>query len=252
MAASGKNKYSKRFNAHPGRIELIQKDFKDLIEDQGARVRITPSILCPNRSGLGDTNHVLNCPVCGGDEAVDITEGAIEDWAVIQTIKLDKQFQVQGIWDLKDAMITTMPEVRLYYWYKIEVLDSASVYNQVLLRGSGDQDGLRYIPAATATDTPYYVIDSNGTTYKLNKHYKIVDQKIEWRTVVRPPEGQLYSVQYPILPTFRVLELLHENRYYFDTFKRADKVPIQMPQQAVIRWDYLARGSGANPTLNGT
>jgi hypothetical protein len=251
---ASKNRYNKRANSHPGRIELIRKDFENLIEDQGARVRVTPSILCPNRTSLGDTNHVLKCQICGGDEAIDLPNEAVEAWAFIQAIKFDKQFQVQGIWDLKDAMISMMPEIRLYYWYKIEIIDFASVYNQLISRGTGDKDRLRYKPAEITTDTPYYIIDSAGTTYKKEKHYKIVGQDIEWRTVVRPSTGKLYSFAYPVLPTFRVLELMHENRYYYETFKRPanDKAPIQMPQQAVIRWDYLAKDSGANPTLSGT
>lgn len=243
---SGTNRYPKRINAKPGRIQLHQKDFDNLIEDQGVRVRITPSILCPNRTSLDDTNHVLKCPVCDGYQTVDMTDGIVEEWAFIQGIKLDKQFQVQGIWDLKDAMVSVKSSIRLYYWYKIEILDSSSNYNQVVERGSADRDKLRYIPTVTATDTPYYLVDSNGTTYKKDKHYKIVDQEIEWKTVIRPESGKLYSFIYPVLPTFRVLELLHENRFYFDDYKRADKVPFQFPQQAVIRWDHLARGSGLN------
>lgn len=244
---SGTNRYPKRKPTHPGRVELIQKEFDNLIEDQGVRVRITPTVLCPNRTSLDDTNHVLKCPVCFGHQTVDIVDGAIEDWAFIQGIKLDKQFQMQGIWDLKDAMISTKSHIRIYYWYKVEILDSASNYNQIIERGTSDRDSLRYIPVVTATDTPYYLVDSAGNFYKKDKHYRIVDQQIEWKTVIRPEEGKLYSFIYPVLPTFRILELLHENRYYFDSFKRADKAPIQMPQQAVMRWDHLARGgSGLN------
>jgi len=252
---AGGNKYSKRSPSKPGRISLVRKEFDNLIEDQGTRVKITPSILCPNRDKLGSTNHVLDCPVCSGDEAVDITESAIEDWAYIQSVKLDKQTNVQGIWDLKDATITVQHEIRLYYWYKIEILDFASVYNQIIKKEAvGVGDRLRYVPATVTTDTPYYLIDNAGVTYAKDKEYKITDQTVVWRTGFSTPTiGSLYSLAYPVRPTFRILELIHDNRYYYEDFKRTDKVPIQMPQQAVMRWDYLANGSGSNtPIPTGT
>jgi len=241
------NRYPKRTPSKPGRVALVREEFDNLIEDQGVRVRITPSILCPNRTDVEGTNHKLNCPVCGGDEAVDIPGAAVEDWAFIQAIKLDKEFQVQGVWDMKDAMVSTKSDTRLYYFYKLEVLDFASIFNQVVKRGSG-ADKLRYYPATVTTDTPYYLIDSAGVTYTKDKHYKIVDQTIEWK-VAGPTVDTLYSFVYPVLPTYRVLELLHENRYYYVDSKRPDKAPIQMPQQAVIRWDFLARNQGANERL---
>jgi hypothetical protein len=238
------NAYPKRRPSHPGRIDIIPKEFDNLLEDQGSRVRITPTALCPNRTGLHDTNHVLDCPICFGDEVLEFNDKCIEDWAFIQGIKLDKQMEVPGIFDLKDATITTRAGIRMYYWYKVEVLDFASVFNQLIMRGSGDTDKTRYNPAPNC-DTPYYCIDSAGKQYTLNEHYKVEDRKIRWTSFVRPMVGKLYSFVYPILPTFRVLELLHDNRYYYSGFKSPIKTPVQLPQQALIRWDYIAKRSGS-------
>lgn len=240
------NSYPKR-QAKPGRVDLVPKEFDDIIEDQGSRVRITPVALCPNRTSLHDTNHALDCPVCFGDEVVELTDHCVEDWAFIQGIKLNKDVAVQGIFDLKDATLTTKANIRLYYWYKVEVVDFASIFNQVLMRGSGNTDKIRYYPA-TSCDTPYYCVDSAGKQYTLNEDYK-VDQRqrlIMWTGLNRPQSGKLYSFVYPILPTFRVIELLHDNRYYYRGFKQAEKTPVQLPQQALIRWDYIAKRSGSN------
>jgi len=237
----------------------VPQEFENLIEDQGVLVRITPTILCPNRTELTDTNHVLDCPLCQGDQVIEITEQAHEEWGFIQGIKLNKELQVQGIFDIKDATITTKQKVKLYYWYKIEVLDFSAVYNQLLKRGPGDSDKLRYVPAkygATqipasaeagaekAPDVPYTLVDSKGVRYQLDKHYTVSGRDLKWKSAIRPDSGTLYTLIYPVLPTFRVLELVHEHRYYYVDFKRTSKIPVHLPQQAVIRWDYLARTSG--------
>lgn len=259
------NVRSRRAHSKPARVNLKPQEFEDLIEDQGVYVRITPTVLCPNRTDLTDTNHVLDCPLCGGNQVIDAPESAVEEWGFIQGISLEKDLQVQGIFDIKDAKITTKQRIKLYYWYKIEVLDFAAVYNQILKRGSGDLDRVRYAPAkpgATlvttavdevnsqkAPDVPYILIDSKGTRYTIDQHYTVVGQDLKWKGVKRPDPGTLYSLVYPVLPTFRVIEMLHEHRYYYVDFKRTNKVPVHLPQQAVIRWDYLAKGSGSNIPL---
>lgn len=256
------NTRPRRKNSKPARINMVPQEFENLIEDQGVFVRITPVVLCPNRTALGDTNHVLDCPLCGGDQLIEAVDLAVEDWAFIQGIKLDKEFNVQGIFDLKDAQITTKQKIKMAYWYKVEVLDFSMPFNQLLKRGSGDTDRLRYIPtfngtvrpeiketdeanAEKAPDIPWILIDSDGKSYKLDQDFAIKDRDIKWKSPTkRPKAGSLYSFQYPVLPTFRVLELMHEHRYYYVDFKRHDKVPVHLPQQAIIRWDYLAKGAG--------
>jgi len=66
------NRYAKRANAKPGRVDLIPQEFENLIEDQGVRVRITPSAVCPNRTEVEDTNHSLDCPLCHGSQIYDM------------------------------------------------------------------------------------------------------------------------------------------------------------------------------------
>ena len=240
--------FPKRQNAKPGRVDLIPQEFENLIEDQGVRVRVTAAAVCPNRTEIEDTNHALDCPICFGSQVIDI-ETCYEDWAFIQSVTLDKKFDVQGLWDMKDARITFKQGVRVSYWYKIEILDFASVFNEVLKRKSGNVDKLRY-EVATACDTPFYLVDKLGNRYTLNEHYRVDKRDLIWISAERPATGSLYTFVYPILPTFRVLELMHENRYYYRSFKRAAKEPLQLPQQAHIRLDYLANKAGTNILVN--
>jgi len=93
--------------------------------------------------------------------------------------------------------------------------------------------------------------DTDGNRFKKGIDYTIIQERfLKWTGVSRPREDTLYSISYPILPTFRVLETLHENRYYNITSKRKDRAPINLPQQAIARWDYLARNSGNRELMN--
>lgn len=229
----------KRQASKPGSVDFVPKEFDFLLEDQGTKARITPAILCPNRTELEDTNHTLDCPLCFGDEVIDLCDEAQESWVSITGIDLKKDLQVQGIFDIKDARITFQTHIRVYYWYKVEILDFGSIYNQVMKRGGGDKDRLRYV-RFNACDIPTLLMAKDGISYRINEDFRIDGQHVVWLGLKRPKAGDLYSISYPINPTFRVLELLHENRYYYVGFKQKEKVPVQLPQQAVVRWDYMA------------
>lgn len=242
------NKYPKPARK-PGRVDIDPREFDKLIEDQGVRVRIIPALLCPNRTDVADTNHSLDCPICFGENVIDIQEECIETWAYIQAIKLDKDFFVQGVFDMKDAMITVQSGVKIYYWYRIEIIDFASIFNQ-LIKATGDLDRTRYRPATELSYDKHFLIDSTGKRYRCGEDFQIEDQQIRWITANRPTVGSLYSFSYPITPTFRVLELMHESRYYYYGFKQKHKQGVDLPQQAVMRWDYIANKSGSNTLVS--
>lgn len=247
---SSKNVYTKP-TRKPGRVDFKIEEINNLIIDQGIKVLVTPTLLCPNRDRVEGTNHVLDCPVCFGDEAVDLSDESYTADAVIQSITANKQFNVQGVFDPKDARMTITSNIRLYYWYKIEILDFASIYNEVIERGAGNEDKTRYKIFTGSCDVKPYLIDSLGNTYTKDTDYEFTeDKKIKWIGLSRPALGSLFSVSYPILPTFRVLETLHDNRFYLENRKEG-MTPINLPQQAVIRWDFMASLSG-NKELLGT
>lgn len=243
------NTYAKR-PPPPPRVDLITKEFDTLVEDQGSRVRITPAILCPSRSSFsedtGDNNHPLNCEICDGSQIVDVDDESYEDWVYIQGMKLEKQFQVSEVFDVKDAFLTARAGSRLGYFFKVEVLDFGSQFNEVILRGTDDSDKVRY-PYSDPMDGSFFLLmGPDGTKYERGVDYNIVGRDLTWLTSNRPASNKLYSIIYPVLPTFRVLEFMHENRYYYDGFKRPDKVPVQLPQQCHIRWDFMAKGQGSD------
>lgn len=233
-------------------MDIIPQDFDDLVEDNGCRVRITPSIVCPRRTGsdgtveVGDSNHDLNCPLCFGSMVVDLDAVAYEDWAFIQGIKLERSWDPNSRFDIKDAMMTVRRNARIGYWFKVEVIDFGSLFNQLILRGEGDTDKLRYISTETFDGAFYALKDNDGNDFVRDVDYSVTGKILTWLTSNRPVPAKLYSFIFPVLPTFRVMETLHDNRYYYDGFRKPRKIPQQMPQQAHIRWDYLASKEGSD------
>jgi len=235
----------KRPNSKPGRISFVVPDFDKLIEDQGVKVLITPTLICPNITDLDTYNHSLVCPTCDNG-IVDIASGAVETWAFIQGISKDKEFGQDGIWEMRDAQMTFKSnDIRANFWYKVEVLDFTSAYNELIKRDAGGlSDETRYTPQV-ATFTKFYLIDKDGTEYIRDTDYEINTNGLTWLGGGdRPDDDAIYSFSYPMLPTYRILDLPHQNRYYYDDFKRVDKVPAHLPQQAHIRFDFLAKGKG--------
>jgi hypothetical protein len=244
LTPASEKRYAKRQHSKPGAVDFIIPEFNNLLEDQGTRIRVTPSILCPNRTSIDDTNHVLDCPICFGDEVVDLVDECTESWAGVTGIHLEKIFNAQGIYDLKDCRFTFQTQQRVYYWYKIEILDFASIYNQVIKKSGTDTDKIRY-DFFRGCDTPVFLIDSKNKRYTVNEDFLFDKRTLRWLKPARPAAGTLFSISYPIAPTFRVIELMNENRYYYVGFKQKEKVPINLPQQALCRWDYIASRSGS-------
>jgi len=241
----------KRPNSKPGRVSLVPSEFQNILEDQGCQVRVTPTLLCPNITDLETYNHELSCPICDNG-IVDLDDKSFEAWALIQSIGKDKRFDNEGIFDMRDAQMTIQADHRVNYWYKVEVLAFTTAFNQLIVRGVGDFDKTRYVIQNEASYNKWYLIDKVGNRYEKDTHFSIGVGGITWLSPTRPAEGMIYSFSYPILPTYRVLDLMHENRYYYEDFKKADKTPVHLPQQAHIRFDFFVKGGGYEkeaPTL---
>lgn len=249
-----KNTYPKR-SPPPTRVDLDPAEFNAAIDDFGTVIRITPTMVCPRRSGTeiekSDVNHDLNCPLCNGTVLVDLDEKSWTVSAFMQAIKLDRVFDQGGRFDIKDALVTFKSTDRVSYWYRLELIDFQSVFNEVVMRRSDDTDKLRYAGLEPQDGTYYLLVDSEGVRYTRDTDYTVAGNVLTW-IGAKPESGKLYTFIYPIVPTFRVLELLHETRHYYNGFRSPVKTPVQLPQQAHVRWDYLAKRGADVPIEGGT
>lgn len=235
--------YDKMYT-QPGRVSLRIKEIDEMLNNQGINVRITPSIICPNRSGHNaeedDVNHPLDCTLCDGNQLVDLSSLAFNTWALISGVKIETQID-QHRFDVKDAFMTTERLVKIHYWYKVEAVDHTSQFNQLIKRTSSDHDVCRYSPIDVSDGGVYCLIDSSGGLYVRGTDYSISGKNITWLTTNRPETESIYSFLYPVLPTYRVIDLMHENRYYYNSERLPGRIAINLPQQSHLRWDYMAK-----------
>ena len=230
----------------PTRVDIDPAEFNALISDFGAKVRVTPSGFCPRRSGREisevDNNHDLNCPLCNGALIIDFDANSYETDALALGIKTSETYYPQSKFDLRDVFITFRSEQRVGMWWKVEVLDFSTLFNQVVLRrAGGDIDRIRYPGIDVGDGAKWMLMDGDGAAYDVNTDYTVADTVVTWTGTNRPPDGKLYTFTYPMLPTYRIIDFVHENRYYYTAFRRPDKLPVQLPQQAHCRFDSLAK-----------
>lgn len=228
----------------PPKVGIKRTSFDTLIQDHGQYVRVTPSITCPNRSGsrreLDDTNHPLECPVCDGNMNIDLTDLSEEMWIFMQSVTMKKDFAQNGVFDIKDQLASFPSGKRVGYFYKVELLDLTSQYNEIMFRKAGTKIDKTRFPLKDQEDGSIFsVVDDKGQIYVNGDDYEfeIGDNFIEWGRR-RPDDGTLYSFLYPITPTLRVVNLLHEHRAYYEDTKSPSRLAAHFPQQAALRWDY--------------
>jgi hypothetical protein len=215
-----------------------------LLDNQGCNVRITPSVICPRRSGdqndEAGVNHPMDCPLCDGNQVFDLSTKAFYTWAFVQGLKLEPHMDASR-YDTKDAQMTTQSDVKVHYWYKVEIVDHTSQFNQMIKRGTSTTDVLRYAPIDIEDGGVYCLVDAEGKLYEINVDYTISAKTLTWITTRKPDVETIYSFIYPVLPTFRIIDLMHENRYYYNSDKLPTRQPVNLPQQSHLRWDYMAR-----------
>lgn len=235
--------YQKPFSK-PGRVSLRINEIDMLLDNQGTNVRITPSVICPKRSGdqneEAGVNHPMDCPLCDGNQLFDVPSLAFNTWAFVQGLKIEANMDVNRF-DTKDALMTTQSDVKIHYWYKVEMVDHTSQFNQLIKRTSGTTDTLRYTPVDIEDGGVYCLVDSEGEIYTRAVDYSLSGKVLTWLTTNKPEVESIYSFIYPVLPTFRIIDLMHENRYYYNSDKLPTRQPVNLPQQAHLRWDYMAR-----------
>jgi hypothetical protein len=164
-------------------------------------------------------------------------------WVILYQKKMEEMFQVQGVWELGDVLVTfpayypdTKDVVRVDYYDRITLLDFTERTSDLVTRAmAGDYDMPRYY----VKDVDY--LRSKTTIYNKDVDFTVDNAKIKWLTTNRPSPGSVYSLSYHYPPVYRVVNFFHEQRYYYDGYKKPDgeRVPTYLPIQAQMRRDYI-------------
>lgn len=222
--------YNKKFIS----AELTPSQLNQLIEDQGVRARIYRTLLCPNRKSIDSAEHDINCSICKTKVGfIDIDP--VESFVYIGSQDLTKQFNPEGVWDEQGAVMTFPSGVEVFYYAKVELIDFTTPMIELIQRQHGDTDRVKY-PAYSYN----VVIDSAGVRYYQDTDFKAdINSDIIWLTANRPAYSTVYAVHYNYPVTFRALNAIHINRFGQLSHNRPTKEPIELPQQWMVKRDYL-------------
>jgi hypothetical protein len=223
------------------------KGFEELIKNRGLRWKLEKSAYCPNLTDLDAGQHDPNCKLCNngllffGEEVI---------WGILQNQRLEKFYEIHGVWDIGEAMVTFSAytedgkPIDLQHFDRLTCLDYEFRWSELLEHSITGIDRLRY-PALSME-----FCATARKTYYIDEHFIITPEgHIQWLSSSDQPgydqinqKGEIVTYVYTARPVFLIVQLIHELRATkaFDSGTNAI-MPVRLPQTVLIRRDYLAR-----------
>lgn len=218
-------------------INFDQKEFTALISQKGYPVVWEKAALCPNRTGLGTTDHSMVCPFCSQTGYVYFDP--VETRVLATSLKLNESFFAYGRWDQGSTMITSLPDLHFHSMDRFTFTEGFNRFNEHVYRHPrSDTDTLKY----TALQIVYVVWVKDGAlvTAQESLDFSVSGNEIIWRSTNRPVSRSWYTVVYVYRPRYVVTELMHQIRY---SPKNAEGMAAY-PTQVMAKLDYLVRNEG--------
>lgn len=225
--------------------------FNALIRDHGVKVLYQSATLCPCYYGRIESGQKkLNCAKC---ENGYLVFDSLEIFVYIENTDLEKQFQQFGVWDTGSARLyspsktETGEDFYIGYFDKITVLDFLETYSEVIERGNGDRDRLKF----KAIDV--ILLRTEDKVFLKDVNFRVDDDgNIQWFGPFQPgydldrDVGEVYTIKYLRNPIYRVMEVFHENRYVLTGVRSKFKKPERLVQECLIKKDYLITKTAAD------
>jgi hypothetical protein len=237
-------------------VSLRGEAFDQLLENRGIRFVHRRAAPCPNMKTVFDNSHNPNCPICDGEGVFFYAESEI--WGVFYSNSLEKNFEMQGIWEIGSAIVTLPTEypdgkqAEFNTWDQLVIPDftvrmwEMKAYEP---RPKGQQQ-LRY-PIAN-TDYVAGAINDALVVYQENVDFHIVDGNIQWVAGKEPPydnhtgRGLVITFEYFANPVYNVLNHMRELRISQEMIN-GKKIAKRLPQQLLIRREFLQNPAEKEP-----
>lgn len=230
--------------------------FDQLLKNRGIRFIHRFATPCPNLAGLDDRGHDPNCTICE-DGMLYYAEREI--FGVFYGNALDRLYEIQGEWEVGQAVIT----------FPTEYADGAQAdfnsYDQLIA-----EDFLmrlwelkEYQPTDNNEQRLRYPIDSIDYIAKIdratdtviefteNVDFTISNGNIKWIKGREPnytvdqhtgdTKGDLLTYSFYAKPRFIVQHLMHELRVTQEMDENGQKIAKRLPQQVLVKKDFLVR-----------
>lgn len=223
--------------------------FDQLLQNRGVRFIHRVAAPCPNISTVEDNNHDPLCPICDGNGMLYYREKEI--YGVFYSNSLQKNFEMQGIWEIGSAVVSLPTEYpdgsqAEFQTYDQLVIPDFTVRLWELKEYEPRPDNkqqMRY--PIENIDYIGYVRGGVLTEMVEGTNYEIEDGKIKWLAGNEPPydssvdRGEVLVVAYFANPVYNVLQHLRELRITQE-LANGQKVAKRLPQQVLVKRDFLA------------
>lgn len=223
--------------------------FDQILQNRGIRFLHRKSAPCPNVKSLADNSHNPNCPICDGNGIFYYQEKEIV--GVFTGNSLQKNFEMQGIWEIGTATVT-LPTV-----YPDGTQAEFNTYDQLMIMDYTVRmwelkeyeprlDGLQQMRyPIISVDYMASAVNNALNPYELGVDFNLVNGKIEWIPGKEPSydsvneRGEVFVINYFANPVYVVLQHLRELRVTQELIGGV-KTPIRLPQELLIKRDFLA------------
>lgn len=214
------------------KINLSPEKHDALVLNQGVRIKIYRSSLCPNVKSIDGAEHEIDCPLCHGAQFVD--RYPLDSWAFIQAQALEKPHFTEGQYDGNSVYATFLQGVELQYFTLIELCDFTETFYERIQRSSGPVDHVRY--RATRINL---LMDSDGVEYFEGSHFNIdINGNIRWKAGKGPSAEKIYTLNYSTKVRFRAEKAMHSNRFAQIEVSGGVEM-VKMNEQWQLAKDYL-------------
>lgn len=223
--------------------------FDQLLQNRGIRFVHRLAAPCPNIDNVHDNNHNPLCPICGGDGLFYYREKEI--WGVFQSNSLQKNFEMQGIWEIGSAVVTLPTEYPDGTPAEFNTFDQLVIPDFTVrlweLKGYEPRvDGKQQMRYPIKSVDYMASADSTGTLkiYEEGTHFNLVDGKIAWIAGQEPEydsvneNGDVFTINYFANPVYTVLQHLRELRVS-QQLVGGSKVPTKLPTQILVKRDFM-------------
>lgn len=222
--------------------------FDQLLQNRGIRFIHRRASPCPNMRTVFDNSHEPNCPICDGQGIFYYAEKEI--WGVFYSNSLEKNFEMQGVWEIGTAFVTVPTE------YPDGKQAEFNTYDQLVIPDftvrmwelkefkptANNRQRLRY--KAFNVDFLGYAENNVMVELQTGVDFDIVDGEIEWINGglaydSAKDRGKVYVIQYFANPVYNVLQHMRELRITQE-YIGGQKISRRLPQQILCKRDFLS------------
>lgn len=234
------------------RVDFRLAEVDLFIQQKGIRVKVFRSLLCPNVKSIDSAEHEVDCPVCLGNQFVDVLP--IETIAAPQMDESEKYKASEGFSDRNTIKMTFARGIELQYFTLVELLDFTDIFYERVKRSRAQVDVLKYkaccinaIVGGGENKKLYY----QGQDFELDPN-----GSVRWIANKGPISGEIYSIHYNMRKQYRAIKAEHVDRYTQVLNKEAGgKIDmVKLPEEWTLQKEYFVerkdiKGNPLSPNL---